>query len=174
MLELKPAVASHPKFPGPSSAGISDLPREVRDLILGHLYCTTGRRLDSILPSSKVCWRFRLSALPLLFESVSISIRDQTHHLPHPSFAKLVSQPHLLKHVKTLSVQRPLNIRDERDWCDDVTGQENHVADVTLLEHALDQMPQVCQVRYVHAVTVSSRAKGMVPDRIYLTSCHPP
>jgi hypothetical protein len=161
MLALKATLASHPKFLRPSlapTASISDLPQEVLDVIVRFLYQATGHRIVGILAFSRACRQFRISALPVLFESVSFSVRQELTHLPHPSFAKLATQPRLLSHVKILSLYQPLLGRS--DGSDDeyvdvdsalatLNEQEALVdQDVGLLKNSLDHMFQLREIRY--------------------------
>ena len=152
MLELKSSFNLALVFPNPairsSSASIgisiSDLPPEVLDLILHHLYQDCHRSLDSIIPLSRTSRRFRSSSLPLLFESVSCVIRERVYDGCLTCFHRLAFQPHLLRHAKSLSVQKPLALPETFKEL-----EQSRASDLAVLEQALKHMPQLQCIRYV-------------------------
>jgi hypothetical protein len=127
-----------------ASASITHLPPEILDLILKHLYRASHDRVDSILPVSRASRQLRASTLPLLFESVSCTIREQQGDGRHSSFESVLCQPRLLHHVKTLFLRKPVKIPAS-------TGdiEEHRLRDVAILQTALQLMPQLQKVRFV-------------------------
>ena len=148
MLELKSSLIS---FTAPSKqatrgagASISDLPQEILDLILQHLYQDCHRRLNSIIPSSRTNRQFRTSTLPLLFETVSCVVRNKGCDSVHKSFHRLALQPHLLRYAKTLSLRNPVVLPEP---CKETEVEQNHSDDLAAIEHALKYMSQLQYVR---------------------------
>lgn len=148
MLQLKsnlPQAAPAPAY------SLSELPQEVLDIILEFLYLEGGGRVFSIDPASRTCRSFRSAALPRLFESVSCVIRQHRFHRPHPSFPKLVDHPHLLKHVKVLTLQHPLvrveAVLDNQIDSSDYNDEPARCHDIGVLERALLRMSQLQKIR---------------------------
>ena len=46
--------------------------------------------------------------MPLLYESLSCVIREAAEDIPHPTFQKVISHPHLLSNTKELWVRKAL------------------------------------------------------------------
>ena len=150
MLELKSSLTSTMLLPKQATraagTSISNLPQEILDLILQHLYKDCHRRLDSIIPSSRTNRQFRTSSLPLLFESVSCIVRNKGRDGVHKSFHRLALQPHLICYAKTLSFRKPVVLPEN---CKETDVEQNHSDDLAAIEHALKYMSQLQRVRSV-------------------------
>lgn len=150
MLELKSSLTSTMLPPKQATRGarnsISDLPPEILDLILQHLYQDCHRRLDSVLSASRANRQFRTSSLPLLFESISCVVRDRACDGAHKSFPRLAFQPHLLRYAKSLCFRKSVVLTEP---CKDNDLEQNRLDDLAVIEHALGHMHQLQCVRYV-------------------------
>lgn len=56
------------------SRDLLDLPDELLDLILHHLYSDNGYFIRDVVPSSLTCRRLRKAAAPILFHTISIRV----------------------------------------------------------------------------------------------------
>lgn len=115
MLALKtwPSEFARNRRNMPTSRAILDLPLEILAQIVEALFYSNARqgRIYFILAISRSCRAFRQASLPLLFHHISCVIADPQNHQERSRTAlnNLVAHPTLLRHVRVVSVRRPLN-----------------------------------------------------------------
>lgn len=130
-----------------------ELPSEILDLVAEILYDTTCRQLDILLPFSLVSRHFRKSALPFLFGSVSYVVRDRENQKGHELLRLLLDHPHLLRHVHTLHLLRPLDKSDRVSSPDRVPAlprnSDQRNKDLDVIDKALPLMHRLRRIRYV-------------------------
>lgn len=116
MLALKesPLLSRGRRDPATRAASILTLPLEIVTIILEALYShnATHGRIYNILAASRTCRVLREAAVPLLFDTLSCTIRESSQERPHPSFSRITQHPELLRNVRTLNVRRPLETDD--------------------------------------------------------------
>lgn len=67
------ALKDWPKMnEGRASIALLDLPDELLDLIILHVYADNGSFVRDLLPTSRTCHRLRKATAPILFHSLSI------------------------------------------------------------------------------------------------------
>ena len=149
MLELKSRLvttAAHAQ----SRLKLLDLPSEVLDEVVRAVYEDGDRSLSTILPTSRTCHALRRSALPLLFELYSCSVREQSGDIIHRSFSSVQSNSQLLKHVKLLHLQTPLRVPLIPAVYDKAEILERkRLEDVEVIKRVILQTPSLKAIRCV-------------------------
>ena len=149
MLELKSRLAitsahTHTRL------RLLDLPSEVLDEIIRAVYEDGDRDLSTILPASRTCRSLRTSALPLMFESYSCSIREQSRDLLHRSLSSLQASSQLLRHVKLLRLQTPLRVPfDPAVFDKPELLERKRLEDVEVIRRFILQTPSLRTLRFV-------------------------
>ena len=136
--------------------GILALPDELLSCIFGFLDSGPAGRLQSLLPASCVCRRFRGAAVSRLFATLSCAIRDQDCERLRFSFEKLLGHPNLLAHVGTLSVRVPLGgVKDQESGAPQRRADRwsQPPADPTVIKRAFLSMPRLHTIRQVFIPT---------------------
>lgn len=138
MLGLKSVVFQTDKSP---PLLISQLPQEILELIIKHLYYNGDRQLDSILPPSRSCRMLRQASLPFMFEFISGVIREFPEDTRNPLRTDIFKSPHLLKHVKGLYLQLALKADGITDARYDEKGfRDRAEEDLNLLRQCIKDM----------------------------------
>ena len=149
MLELKSRLAKT-AFHAQTRLKLVDLPSEVLDEVVSAVYEDGDRNLSTILPTSRTCHALRTSALPLLFELYSCSIREQSGDTLHRSFSTLQSISQLLRHVKLLRFQTPLRVPfDPAVFDKPEILERKRLEDVEVIRRVILQAPSLRTIRCV-------------------------
>ena len=150
-------------------------PSELLDQIAQHIYQGSFRQRESLHPFSLVSKHFRKSALPLLFGTVSHSVREELYHEPRGLFPYLLDRPNVLGYIDTLHLVQPAKIRDfmcDEDEADfKWPAHENKVADLQMIRHSL---PYMHRLRCFRSVLPQSKSPHTLSNLWAQVPCSPP
>ncbi|EXJ85600.1 hypothetical protein A1O1_05966 [Capronia coronata CBS 617.96] len=160
-MRMPSAVAEH-------TTTIDRLPPEILDLVAENLYNTGFGQVDTLLPFSVVCHRFRQSALPFLFSTISHIIRDRLDQREIGLLRRLVNHPHLLPHVRTLHILQPPEVIGLVHSLDTADAHrltlESTWSDLRVLQVSLLLMPGLRRIRVDCSAAAAYQIIKMLPD----------
>lgn len=104
MLSLKGMTINVPK----TTTDICDLPEELLDHIVSHLYNDSGRFLRSITALSLTCQRLRKATLPILFDTITIAVGSKLQQQEFVTQRTLELLTHLAKYPNIADYVRHL------------------------------------------------------------------
>lgn len=156
MLALKSMRPSDFFYPSDPKPIAKELPSEILDIIARHILQDALGQLDSLISFASVSHHFRQSALPLLYSTVSHIVRDRLDQGEGGLLRRLVHHDHLLCHVRSLHLRRPVDIKGFIPPQDQklaaTLAEKYRVLDLRVIRDTLLAMPRLQQIRYAMTI----------------------